>query len=150
MTGKKLDVENGKKKRVRLKTCLSHAPLKVREALRFAGGQPGSGRKPKPSVPQQMREIVEQHAGEIMQVYFEGLQAHKPVVVGNGAHATLELVPDDSVRMRAGDALLDRVYGKPKQTTEMTGSGGGPVRVHLPSDDERARLVADALKGVVE
>lgn len=31
--------------------------------------------------------------------------------------------------IRAAEALLDRAYGKPKQTTELTGSNGDPVQI---------------------
>jgi hypothetical protein len=150
MRGKKIDEENGELKRVKLTTCMAHAPQKVRVLVGFTQHGKG-GRKPKPSVPQLMREMVEEHAGEVMAAFFEALEAEKPVVVGNGPHAKLKMVPDPSTRMRAGDSLLDRVYGKPKQTTEVTGGEGGPVRVHLPDDEERARQVADVLKqtGVV-
>jgi len=29
--------------------------------------------------------------------------------------------------MAAADKLLDRIYGRPKQATEITGAGGGPL-----------------------
>jgi hypothetical protein len=31
--------------------------------------------------------------------------------------------------IRAAEVLLDRAYGKPKQTTELTGSNGDPVQI---------------------
>jgi hypothetical protein len=145
LSGKKIDLEDGVPRRVRLRTCLAHAPESVREAAGFLRHGKG-GRQKRPTVPQLLRQQIEDQAGEIMATYFEALQAEKPVVVGNGPHAKLELVPDPSVRMRASDSLLDRVYGRPKQTTEVTGHDGGAVRVHLPSDEERARQVAEVLK----
>jgi hypothetical protein len=132
-------------KRVRLKTCLAHAPEKVRRAAGFMGHGLG-GRKKKPPLPQVMREMVEQRAGEVMQPYFDGLTALRPVVVGNGPHARLRMVEDPSVRLRAADAVFDRVYGKPKQTTELTGADGAAIAVHVPSQEERAREVAGLLE----
>lgn len=145
--GKKrvLDTEAGEPTRVRLKTCLAHAPESFRRAAGFIG-HGGGGRPKKPTVPQVLRQIVENAAGEVIQPFFDGLQAERPVVVGNGVHATLEMVPDPSVRIRAADGILDRVYGRPKQTTELTGADGGAVAVHVPSTEERKAAVADVLR----
>jgi hypothetical protein len=49
----------------------------------------------------------------------------------------------DSARVAAANALLDRAYGKPSQSHELTGSNGGPIQtVDLTklSGDELAQL----------
>lgn len=51
----------------------------------------------------------------------------------------------DSARVAAANALLDRGYGKPSQSHEHTGAGGGPIQtVDLTrlSEDELDRLEA--------
>lgn len=38
---------------------------------------------------------------------------------------------NDSARVAAANALLDRGYGKPRQAVEHSGEGGGPVEVFV-------------------
>jgi hypothetical protein len=38
-----------------------------------------------------------------------------------------ETSPEDSVKVAAARVLLDRGWGKPKETTEFTGANGGPL-----------------------
>jgi hypothetical protein len=47
--------------------------------------------------------------------------------------------------MKATDRILDRVYGKPRQAMELTGSGGGPISIDVPTDEDRAKAVAQML-----
>lgn len=37
----------------------------------------------------------------------------------------------DSARVAAATALLDRAYGKPRQTVDMAGEDGGPIQVNI-------------------
>ena len=41
----------------------------------------------------------------------------------------------DSAKLTAIGMLLDRAYGKPKQTLEHTGEDGGPIQVTIAGDD---------------
>jgi hypothetical protein len=50
-----------------------------------------------------------------------------------------------AARVQAACALLDRAYGKPVQTTELSGLDGGPITVNL-SHKERLQRIAFALR----
>lgn len=41
----------------------------------------------------------------------------------------------EAVQKAAADSLLDRGFGKPTQSTEIRGDGGGPVQVVISSTD---------------
>ena len=133
----------------RAATCYAHLPEKVREefkATKIGGKEHGrGGRRPKPTTTQILKQMVEEELTLWMQPFFEALQATKPVVVGNGRHARVELLPDHRTRLQAVEAIFDRLYGKAKQTTELTGADGGPVSVEVPRDKERALEVAKIL-----
>ena len=43
------------------------------------------------------------------------------------AEAIAEAATSESVRLDANKALLDRGWGRPKETTEVTGPEGGPL-----------------------
>jgi hypothetical protein len=69
------------------------------------------------------------------------------VIVGRGEDAYAERIPDYDLRLKAAGAALDRVYGKPKQATELTGAEGGPIE-HAsvdPGDPETRRLAHELL-----
>lgn len=68
----------------------------------------------------------------------EALDADRPVVVGNGPGARMELVPDHDVRIKAANTIMDRIHGKPAQ--EISGPDGGPLFGSLVPD------LADSLK----
>lgn len=127
--------------------CLAHAPADVREKAGFIAANGKGGRKPNPTPLGTLRDRVEGEIDKWLAPYEEGLQAVQAVVVGNGPTATLEVVPDYKTRMRASDAVLDRIYGRPKQTTELTGEGGGPIETRelIPSDADFHTQVAQVL-----
>lgn len=133
----------------RAATCYAHLPPKVREMFQakpFGGKVPGTGGpRPKPRVNDVLKQMIEQEITAWLQPLFEALHAEKPVVVGNGRHARVELLPDHRTRLQAVESVLDRIYGKPKQTTELTGADGGPVEVQVPTDKNRALEVAQIL-----
>lgn len=55
---------------------------------------------------------------------------------------------DLGAMIAAAERLLDRVYGKPKQSTELTGADGGPIEhdhIGIPSDADFHREVAGLL-----
>ena len=59
-----------------------------------------------PSVTEKLRERVEQESDAILAPYFEALAEGQ----------------DIEQRMRAAERLLDRVFGRPKQSAELTGT----------------------------
>jgi hypothetical protein len=126
-------------------TCFAHLPDDLRAKLELKNLQPKTpGRPPRPRVIDVMKEQIEQEIAEYMAPYRESLLAMKQVVVGNGAHARMVEVPDHRTRLQATEALLDRVYGKPKQTTDQNVQISTPD-VEVPSDQERQQAVARIL-----
>lgn len=138
---------------MRLKWCRSHAPDEWLDRLnleRFGGRTRTSGAGPGKAKPhttnphKAMRQLVEGHIVEFLKPYVEALTAEKEVVVGHGRSARVERVPDHRARMQAAEQLFDRVYGKPKQTTQL--EGGITVEpVEVPTDNERELEVAKIL-----
>ena len=52
-------------------------------------------------------------------------------------------VADHAIRIAAVRELLDRAYGKPKQSTEISGVGGGPIETaKVPTAEDHAQEVA--------
>lgn len=102
-------------------TCLAHADKKTRDATGFAitGGRP-----PNPRAVDVLRERIEQDIDKVLNPLWDALDADRGVVVGNGPSAHVDYVPDFSARIAAARELLDRGYGKPKQTSEVSGSLG--------------------------
>ena len=133
-------------KTYRLKTCVMHAPEPIRRELGVTGGAiPGSGRKPKPTASSILRERFEAEADRYLRPLEEALVANKAHVVGNGGSAHLEFTEDLALRLNAMRELLDRIYGRPKQVTEISGHEGQPIEVVVPNDEERAKEVAAIL-----
>ena len=115
--------------------CLAHADEETRESTGFGGSQPGAGRPRQPRAIEVIRERIEQDIEQVVGPLFEALEAERGVVVGAGENATLEMVADWSVRLSAIRELLDRGYGKPRQTIAHTGvEDGPPIGVELSSD----------------
>lgn len=134
-------LENGK--------CMAHQSKEVQESRGFGGSQPGAGSPRRPRATEVLRERVEEQIDAVLKPLFDGLGADKAIVVSGGVKEPgwVEYVPDMPTRLRAAADVLDRVYGKPKQTTEIAGPDGGPVRVEVPHTAERAASVARILAG---
>lgn len=62
---------------------------------------------------------------QVVRVWAEALKADRAVVVGSGPAATVEMVPDHDVRIKAGEKIMNRIHGTPSQ--EVTGTDGGPL-----------------------
>lgn len=144
------DDEDKRGRLMSLPQCRAHISDAWLERLgiqRFGGPTSTSGRNPgRPSVnPQKvMRELVEGQIIDFLRPYMEALTAKKEVVVGHGRSARVVQVPDHRARMQAAEQLFDRVYGKPKQTTEL--AGGVKVEpVEVPTGPERELQVAEIL-----
>jgi hypothetical protein len=67
-----------------------------------------------------LKERIEAGIDKVLDPLWDALQAERAVVVGNGPSATMEMVPDYSTRIAAVRELLDRGYGRPKQSSEVT------------------------------
>lgn len=114
-----------------------------------------TGRKPKPTIPGLMRQAVEDHVLVVLAPHFKTL-GYQPVIEGErialerieGGGAKLFGESRDGIikvsdnedlgaQMKAADQLIDRVYGRPKQTTELAGEiqGGGDTIFVVPDDD---------------
>lgn len=120
--------------------CLAHSDEKTRVATSF---QRGGGRPRKPRVVDVVRERIEAEMDEWYAVLIDARQATRAIVVGQGEYATIEHVPDHPTRLRAFAAAMDRAYGKPKQTAEISGADGGPVV--LEADAEGVKLAHELL-----
>lgn len=136
-------VVNIRGKKYQLKTCVWHAPPAIRKELGIH-----SGRKPTPRADDILRARFEADADRYLQALEDGLTAMKAVVVGNGGSAHIEEVPDFALRLKAMETLLDRVYGRPKQVTELSGRDGAPVEIKVPDDKDRELEVAKVLAEV--
>lgn len=121
--------------------CLAHADEETRESTGFGGPQENAGRPPLPKVTDLLREKVEERADEITRALFDALAADKAVTISLGRGETsVDYVTDHAIRITAARELLDRVYGKPKQTQELSGPDGGPIDLSGTSDAELLAL----------
>jgi hypothetical protein len=87
------------------------------------GARPGAGRK-RGSVSKAKLDLAErakEYADEMLATL------HQIAVSGESEPA----------RVTAACALLDRGYGKPRQSVEMTGKDGGPIEHSVVNDAER-------------
>jgi hypothetical protein len=129
------------------------------------------GRPPKPKLPEVERQLVEQHLEKVLRPYWRtlGYDVVLDAVSGSLSIVSLEgggaklygTSKDGEVRvsahedigamMEAAEKIRDRVFGRPKQQTEVTGLGGAAVQVDHGIDlsrltDEELRV----LKGIRE
>lgn len=118
--------------------CIAHSPKELRDKKGFGGAQPGSGQPRKPRLVETLREKVEAEIEDWIRPFYEGQTATRHVVVGNGPSAHVEEVVDIPTRMAASREIFDRIEGKPRQTTELTGADGGALKVSLADLMERA------------
>jgi hypothetical protein len=117
------------------------SPSQASEAGKLGGA---AGRKPR--VVDVMRERVEAKIDEVLAPYFDTLEKAMLHATSDG-EVKLSEHPDLSARVAAAEKLLDRVYGKPMQTTALTGSDGGAIRVEDVFLDPKVR---ESLHAVVE
>jgi hypothetical protein len=99
------------------------------------GKRPGAGRKPgskdRATIEQRatLEELAREHTDVALQVLVQVAQASE----------------SDAARVSAANAILDRGYGKPKQSTEITGKDGGPIETVDRSDRDIAKDIAFVL-----
>lgn len=77
------------------------------DSARIGGRQPGAGRPRRPRVTEVLRERIEEETEAILAPFFDATRAENP----DGS-------PNHAIRLKAAEALLDRAYGRPRQTTE--------------------------------
>lgn len=117
--------------------CSAHDP-ETPASARFgsraqatSAGKKG-GRPKQPRVVDILKERFEDEADEWLGALKEALNANEAYTVGFGEHAYVEMVPDHKTRLKALDMAFDRVYGRPKQQTEITGANDGPLEIVTP------------------
>jgi hypothetical protein len=115
-------------------TCLAHDE-KAREKAGFGGAQEGAGRPANPRFTDLLRSEVQERAREVFAPLIDGLTATRWVVVGNGPSAHVEEVPDIPTRIGAAREIMDRVEGKPRQTSDVT------ARVDVHAKDQMNREI---------
>jgi hypothetical protein len=136
---------------------MAHADKKTKESRGFGGSQPTAGRKPLPTPTEVARKLIEDNIAIILRPHFRVLGYDVDVsergiglveIDGGGAklygesrEGIVQASPyeDLGAQIAAADKLLDRVYGRARQSTELTGANGGPVTFA----DLAARLASD-------
>ena len=81
------------------------------------GPRPGAGRKPG-------------SVNETTKLIREAAQKHGPDMIDELVRLAKQS-ESDAARVAAANAVLDRGYGRPKQSLEHVGEGGGPVQVNI-------------------
>jgi hypothetical protein len=126
--------------------CLAHSEV-ARASVGFGGSRAGAmgGRPPVPKPTEVARQLVEAHVAAILRPHFKalGLMLNDDLTMtplDNGAlvfgeskdgDIVISAVEDLGAQIAAAEKLLDRVYGRPKQSTELTGAGGGPMEMAI-------------------
>lgn len=132
-------------------TCIGHADKAEQAAAGFGGAENGAkggaaGKVPK--LTELLRQRVEERADEIMDKLFAGLGAQRAIVVGTGPKARLEIVEDPDMVLKTIKEIYDRFEGRPRQVSEISGPGGGPIEhdhMSVPTDAEFHSEVAEIL-----
>ncbi|HSC20788.1 MAG TPA: hypothetical protein VLC07_03580 [Solirubrobacterales bacterium] len=137
----------------------SHA--QAREAAKL-GGRPAN---PRPT--EIMRRLVEDHVESVIAPHFRTLgydverdeesgelrivksENGGAKIFGESKEGDINMTDHDDLgaHIAAAEKLLDRIYGRPKQATELTGAEGGPVEI-VPVTREKAKMVDGILAGV--
>jgi hypothetical protein len=108
-------------------------PENIKAKSKRGGHRPGAGR-PKGVINRATRE----QKGRIEDL----AKAHSPKALKTLVDVAEKGV-SESARVTAATALLDRAYGRPRQSHEHTGADGGPIEYANLSDEElEARIVA--------
>lgn len=119
--------------------CLAHSPKEAQEAAGFGGAQENAGRPPLPKVTDVLREKVEAEADLILKPYFDTLRDAVLTASYEGEVIASD-IEDLGAKVAVAEKLLDRVYGKPKQSQEISGPDGGPIDMSAASDQELRAL----------
>jgi hypothetical protein len=125
--------------------CLAHANENERGLVSFGGAQPNAGRPPKPKQIQIVEDIIREKYSDIENVLKDGLQADKALVVGHGASAHLEYIPDSEHRLKVINFLFDRTIGKAKVTMESHSKTENLSIILDAKDDDTRKLLRSTL-----
>lgn len=123
--------------------CLAHSDGKTRESTGFGDTQGRAGRPAVPRITELRRRQVEAEAEAILEPYLRAIKGAVLHATYQG-EITLTDIPDLGARIDAAEKLLDRIEGRPRQLTELSGPEGSPVEVNL-KDPETARLAHELL-----
>jgi hypothetical protein len=145
--------------------CVWHMNESERKRLSIRDPHETQRRITKTKAPELMRQIVEHNTMSILRPYFEALgitlegydeENGKPIVsfnpnaglklYGESKDGDIVMTPyaDIGGMVTVAEKLMDRVYGKPKQSTTIEG-GVNPVRIQPVKSEERAVEVAAIL-----
>lgn len=147
-------------------TCMAHAPAKVRESKGFVPDNGKAGRPKLPTPSEVAKRLIEDNIAVILRPHFRTLgwdleidsdgQLQLKQLEHGGAKLYGEskdgaIVVSDAedlgAMIAAAEKLLDRVYGRARQATELTGAGGRPLTVSFDftETEEWNREVAGVL-----
>lgn len=148
--------------------CMAHSSRETQALVGFGGAENGvlGGRPRKPPIPI-ARQLIEENVDVLLGPHFAALGckvvldsegAHLERIPGSGAKlygeakssGEIVLSPYDDIgaQQAAAERLLDRVYGKAKQQTEVSGPEGSPIR--LASTFDLERLTLDERRALLE
>lgn len=99
--------------------CLAHADEETRTSTNFQQG-PRPGRPRSPRVIDVLRERIEADIDRWLKPLEDGLTAERGLVVGDGPAARIEYVEDHATRIKAFREGMDRAFGRPTQTHDIT------------------------------
>lgn len=145
--------------------CLAHADHETRGSTGFGGPQPNSGRPRLPRPSEVAQQLIERNVLALQKPYWRTLGYD--VVIGADGPELVEIpeggakvygeskdgdicvseLEDLEAMQKAAERLQDRVYGKPKQSTEISAPDGGALLLVAPVDaTEKSRRAAKLLK----
>jgi hypothetical protein len=147
---------------------MAHSPAEVRESRGFIAANGKGGRKPRPKPTELIRQALEDHALMVVRPHFRALgwepELHTDAagnrrikateiegggikIYGESKDGDINMTDHDDLgaMMKAANDLLDRIYGRPKQTTELSGEvQGGDTTVFVvdeQSEEWKARVL---------
>jgi hypothetical protein len=148
------------------KWCILHDE-DLPDSARIGGAQPGSGRPRVPTATEVMRKLVEENVCAVLSPHFKilgfdvvideekgiGLVAREgggAKLYGESREGVINAsdYEDLGAQLAAAEKILDRVFGKAKQSTELTGANGKPIEVDaigVPTTQEFHEGVASIL-----
>lgn len=148
--------------------CSAHDPVtppSARFGSRAQATEAGKlgGRPPLPKPTDLARELLERHVYAVFRPHFKALgleleddgsvtpMVRGAIMTGESKDGTVVAseIEDLGAQIAAAEKLLDRVYGRPKQTQEISGPHGDPITLTSPTDDtdrstRAARLLLEA------
>jgi hypothetical protein len=147
--------------------CIAHQPEEVRKkAGHKSGTREGGGQRDPLRVPELAKRIVEANAAAILYPYVRamGLKLMRHKLTGEivavpdprgraklygtskDGRIVMSNYEDLAAMVAVAEKLIDRVYGRPKQSLTVAGDGdGSPVTVAVAGDKGRASEVAQIL-----